>query len=122
MGKKNARRAGALSVIKTRARWVFLTILHHIFPSRPARPYYLAHVRQGFIAFGDEVDEERLAQIEARAAQDAAWVLKKVREMGLRGGGRVKHKGANLHLSLTHTHASTPTRPPPRPGPGPEDI
>lgn len=55
---------------------------HHALFLRPTRPYYHAHVRQGFIAFGDEADEDRLAQIEVRAAQDAAWVLKKVRESG----------------------------------------
>ena len=61
-----------------RARALYRTLLRHIASLPPAaRPYYSAHVREGFVAFASETDPARLAQLEARALQDAAWVVAK---------------------------------------------
>ncbi len=61
-----------------RARALYRSLLRQIARlPEPARPYYRAHVRTGFIAFADEADPARLAQVQARAAEDAAWVVAK---------------------------------------------
>jgi hypothetical protein len=64
----------------------FFTHFHprsiHSIQLRPARPYYRAHLREGFASFSDEADPARLAQIEARALEDAAWVVAKVCLLG----------------------------------------
>lgn len=42
-----------------------------------ARAYYSRYIRQTFANFLAEDDPERLAQLAARAREDAQWVLRK---------------------------------------------
>jgi hypothetical protein len=82
---------------------------HH----RPARPYYRAHLREGFASFTDEADSGRLAQIEARALQDAAWVVAKVRTVlkrvlvGRAGALEKRTNGFTWARALNTPHGQT---------------
>ena len=56
-------------------RYLLKKIRTHLPPE--ARDHYAHAARQGFVAFEDERDPQRIDQIVSRARVDAEWIVKK---------------------------------------------